>query len=70
MIIQCNLLIHVLTPLGEGDCLFIIDYGESINSVWLVHLFETGKVKHFTSEDIRVYGNPMYGISDPKPFKS
>jgi len=57
--------IHVATPLGEGHALFLIDYGPSINSVWVVHLFADGKVVHVSSEDVRVFGNPMYGISDP-----
>lgn len=67
--IQCNPPVHVLTPLGEGNCLFIIDYGEMVNTIWPVHLFDTAQVKHFDSDDIRVYGNPMWGIEDPVPTK-
>lgn len=69
MIHQCSPEIHVLTPKGEGHCLFIIDYGTMVNTVWVVHLFDTGSVLHFDSGDIRVYGNPMYGIPDPCPPK-
>lgn len=70
MIHQCQPEIHVLTPRGEGHALFIIDYGCMINTVWLVHLFDTGEVLHFDSSDVRVYGNKMYGIGDPCPKKS
>ena len=66
MIIQCSPEIHVLTPKGEGHALFLIDYGAMINTVWVVHLFADGRVLHFDSSDIRVYGNMMYGIPDPK----
>jgi hypothetical protein len=65
MMHQLNPPIHVKTPLGEGEALLIIDYHCHINSVWVVHLFEDGRVNHFDSSDIRVYGNAMYGIPDP-----
>ena len=38
MIHQCNPPVWVTTPLGEGHALFLIDYGPSINTVWLVLL--------------------------------
>ena len=57
--------IWVTTPAGEGHALFLIDYGPAINSVWLVHLFEDGRVLHVDSSEIRVMGNPMYGINHP-----
>lgn len=57
--------IWVTTPLGEGDALLIIDYGVHYNTVWVVHLFEDGRVLHFDSSDIRAMGNPMYGIPHP-----
>ncbi len=52
--------IDVMTPLGHGTAIIIIDYGIDVNSVWLVR-FKGGIVKHFLSDDIRVVGNPMYG---------
>lgn len=67
MILQLNPPIWVQTPLGEGDCLFLLDYGPNLNSVWLVHLHEDGRALHFDSSDIRVMGNLMYGIPHPKP---
>ena len=63
--IQLEPPIWVTTPLGEGHCLVLIDYGVSTNTVWLVHIFETGKVYHVDSSDIRVMGNAMYGIEHP-----
>ncbi len=52
--------IPVHTPHGEGDALLLIDYGIDVNTVWLVRL-KGGVVLHYLSDDIRVYGNPMYG---------
>lgn len=49
----------VHTPLGEGVCIVLIDYGCMINSCWMVKLLN-GEIKHFDSNDIRMYGNPTY----------
>jgi hypothetical protein len=54
--------IPVHTPHGYGDAILLIDYGIDVNTVWLVRL-EGGAVKHYLSDDVRVYGNPMYGKS-------
>lgn len=62
---QCNPPIWVNTPLGEGHCLFLFDVSPSINSIWLVHLFDTGRVVHVDSSEIRVMGNSMWGIEHP-----
>ena len=51
----------VHTPFGSGECILLIDYGLDVNSVWLVRL-RGGMVKHFYSDDIRLYGNPMDGL--------
>ena len=50
----------VHTPHGEGEAILIIDYGIDVNTIWLVRL-SGGAVKHYNSDDIRVYGNPMHG---------
>lgn len=59
--------LYVSTPLGEGHALFLIDYGPSINTVWIVHQFDDGRAIHVDSSEIRVMGNPMYGIDHPAP---
>jgi hypothetical protein len=60
MILQLNPTIDVNTPLGDGEALFLIDYGLNVNTVWVVR-FDGGEVKHFYSDDIRIYDNPMNG---------
>jgi hypothetical protein len=59
-IVRVDPTIEVHTPLGKGRALFIIDYSLDINSVWLVRL-ASGIIKHFYSDDIRIYDNAMNG---------
>lgn len=60
MILQLNPTIDVSTPKGDGEAYFIIDYGEKVNTVWVVR-FPGGRILHFWSDDIVIYGNPMDG---------
>lgn len=60
MMLQLNPTMEVHTPLGDGEAMFIIDYGVNVNTVWVVRL-PKGVIKHFYSDDIRVYDNPMNG---------
>ena len=60
MILQLNPTIDVSTPLGDCEAFFIIDYGINVNSVWVCRM-KGGEVKHFYSDDIRIYDNPMNG---------
>ncbi|HNI31242.1 MAG TPA: hypothetical protein PLO82_12035 [Bacteroidia bacterium] len=60
MMLQLNPTISVSTPLGDAEAFIIIDYGTNTNTIWLCRM-EGGKVKHFWSDDIKIYGNPMNG---------
>jgi len=64
--------IPVHTPHGEGEAILMIDYNLMTNSVWVVRL-KGGYVKHYFSNDIRVYDNPMNGsrwdIEIPEEWK-
>lgn len=60
MIYQLPNPIDVLTPLGDCTAIMIIDYGVDVNSVWVCRM-KGGHVKHFYSDDIRIYDNPMNG---------
>jgi hypothetical protein len=64
--LQFNPPLWVMTPLGEGHALVLLDYGPSLNTVWVVHLFADGQVTHVDSSEVRVMGNPMYGIPHPE----
>ena len=52
--------ITVHTPHGKGQAFLLIDYGLNVNTVWVVRL-KGGKVKHYDSNDVRIYDNPMNG---------
>lgn len=69
---QFNPTITVHTPHGVGEAMLLIDYGVNVNTVWVVCLDE-GKVKHYYSDDIRVYDNPMNGkgwnVNIPEDWK-
>lgn len=58
MIVRIDPVIHVATPHGYGQAIFLIDYGLDTNSVWVVRL-RGGIVKHYFSEDIRIPDNQM-----------
>ena len=60
MMLQLNPTIDVQTPLGDGEAFFIVDYGVNVNTVWVCRM-AGGEVKHFYSDDVRIYGNPMNG---------
>ena len=57
---ELNNTIAVHTPHGEGEAIMIIDYGLNTNTVWVVRI-SGGRVLHYYSDDIRMYGNPMNG---------
>lgn len=57
---QFNPTIDVHTPHGIGQAMLLIDYGVNVNTVWVVCL-DGGIVKHYYSDDIRIYDNPMNG---------
>lgn len=55
--------IYVNTDLGKGLALFLIDYGINLNTCWVVTILETGEVKHFDSNQIRIERNDTYKIN-------
>lgn len=70
MILQLNPTIPVLCrEHGDGEAYLVIDYGANVNTVWVVRL-PGGIIKHFYSDDVRIYGNPMDGLGwDIKEFE-
>jgi hypothetical protein len=55
--------IDVETPLGYGKAIAWIDYGSQVNTVWKVILYDSGIVRNFYDDSIRVYANKMDGGS-------
>ena len=67
-LLQLNPPLWCLTPKGEGFAIVLIDYGPMLNSIWIVHLLETGDVIHVDSTEVRMGGNEMWDIKPPKEF--
>lgn len=51
----------VHTPLGYGTALLITTPSYLSNSIVYVKIEATGELKHFDTNDIRIYGSPTYG---------
>lgn len=58
MMLQLNPTIDVKTPLGDAEAIIVIDYGINVNTVWVCRM-AGGFVKHFYSDQIQIYDNPM-----------
>jgi len=56
--------IPVTTPLGDGYILYITPAGMLENDEITVVLLDGGKIKHFTSDQIRVWKNSTYEIHE------
>jgi hypothetical protein len=56
------------TPHGLGQALFVIDYGVHQNTIWMVSLKESGEIKHYDSNHIRLSRNHTlnFNLSDDK----
>jgi hypothetical protein len=53
----------VLTPLGSGTALLITTPSYLSNSILYVKMDDTSELKHFDSNDVRLYGSPTYDES-------
>lgn len=63
MILQLDPAILVETPLGQGQAIFLIDYGMHQNSCWIVALINDGVIKHFDCNDVILATNFTYGMN-------
>lgn len=53
----------VTTPHGDGIVLFLMDYGPQENTVFVVALEETGLIKHYNSNDVKLCRNNTFNIN-------
>jgi len=60
----------VETPLGKGTVLIITTPSYLANSILYVKMEKTGELKHFDSNDVRLYGSPTYGEDLVPPIPS
>jgi len=62
--IFCPSPIPVTTPLGDGYILYITPGGMLENDEITVVLLNGGEIKHFTSDQVRVWKNSTYEIHE------
>lgn len=62
MIHECRKPIPCATPLGDGYIWYIKDNGMLENDEFCVVLLKGGHVRHFTSDQIKIWENATYGI--------
>ncbi len=67
MIHECNKPIPCLTPLGPGYIWYITSNGMLENDEVTVVLTSDGGVKHFTTEQIKIWYNATYDINKGIP---
>jgi len=46
----------------EGYAIYVRDGGTFENDVWCIALCESGEVRHYRSDQIRIYFNATFGI--------
>ena len=53
----------VVTPMGDGYAIYVETSGMFENDVWTVCMSEDGTIKHFCSNQVRMYQNATFGIT-------
>jgi hypothetical protein len=66
MIHEFNNPIPVVTPLGDGYVIYVTNSGMFENDVFTVVLCKDGQIKHFTTDQVKMYVNATFGIGKDK----
>lgn len=56
--------IPVVTPLGDGYAIYIRDGGTFENDIWTVVLENGGDIRHFRSDQLKMYANGTFDIKN------
>ena len=56
----------VFTPMGDGYAIYVESGGMFDNDIWTVCMCEDGSIKHFCSNQVRMYQNATFGIEKTK----
>jgi len=52
----------VVTPLGNGYAIYVVNSGTFENDIFTVVLEEGGIIKHFRTDQIKIYSNATFDI--------
>lgn len=66
MIHEFNKTIPVITPLGNGYILYVTSNGMFENDEFTIVMDDGGIIKHFTSDQVRIWHNETYNINKNK----
>jgi hypothetical protein len=59
-------ILWVNTPHGDGQVLFIMDYGPHENTIWVVALEDGNEIKHYNTTQIRLCWNNTLNFNSNK----
>jgi hypothetical protein len=54
----------VITPLGDGYAIYMRDGGTFENDIWTVVLEKEGRVLHFRTDQLKMYKNATFDITN------
>lgn len=63
MIHEFNKPIPVVTPMGDAYAIYCTSNGMLENDEWTCALIEDGQIRHFLTNDIKIWSNGTYGIN-------
>lgn len=63
MIHECHKPVPCTTPLGDGYIFYITENGWLESDELTVILTKDGSIRHFSTEQVRIWYNATYGIS-------
>jgi hypothetical protein len=58
--------IPVITPLGGGYAIYVSNSGSFENDIWTIALENGGDILHFRSDQIKIYKNATFDITEKK----
>jgi len=56
--------IPVITPLGNGYAIYVVNSGTFENDIWAIALEDGGQILHFRTDQVRVYKNATFDIEE------
>jgi len=55
--------IPVVTPLGDGYAIYVLNGGTFENDIWTVVMEDGGSIFHFRSDQLKIHKNATFDIS-------
>lgn len=62
--------IPCVTPLGDAYAIYVTSNGMWENDEWTCAMMEDGQIRHFNTDQIKIWHNGTYGINMKMATKS